>query len=100
MSHIRRNRVLIADIDLCLPHVVKAPQIAATCQLHAAIDVAVLSLLAAYPNLDTIWADPRLDGAEPAVCFADAIIVHGRALQTQLDRYHQSFLTEHSDSFE
>jgi len=101
MCQKRRPRILLADEDLRLVHLAEAPQVASTCQLDASIDLAVLALLAAHPDLKGGGAAvPELDGAEPAVCIADAIILHARALQIQLDRYHQTFLTENSDDFE
>jgi hypothetical protein len=100
MCQKRRPRILLADEDLRLVRLAEAPQVASTCQLDASIDLAILALLAAHPDLKGGAAVPELDGAEPAVCIADAIILHARALQIQLDRYHQTFLTENNDSFE
>ncbi len=100
MCQKRRPRVLIADIDLRLVHLAEAQQLAATCQLDISTDLAILALLAAHRDLKGGCATPELDGAEPAVCIADAIILHGRALQMQLERYHQTFLTENNDAFE
>ncbi len=100
MCQKRGPRILIGDENLRLPHVYQAPQVATTCQLDACIDATILALLVAHPDLNGERAAPHLDGAEPAVCIADAIILHARALQTQLDRYHQTLLTDNSDSFE
>jgi hypothetical protein len=100
MCQKRRPRVLIADAGLRLAHIADAPQLAATCQLDTSIELAIFALLATHPELQGECAAPLLDGAEPAVCLADAIVLHGRALQMQLERYHQTFLAENTHCFE